>query len=103
MTVIEWDFERFEDIIAKLDSALTVLEMQKGKIERLLSQVGSVWVSMAGKEYEKRIYDDLAYIVETITRYREVREHLKKMKKHYAESELEIINKLQMLYDRLSV
>ena len=103
MVIIEWDWEKIQDIISKLDSTITVLETQKSKLEQLINQVNGVWNSMAGSEYSKRIGEDLQYINDTITDYREVRNNLEDAKRTYARCEDNIHTKLQSLYSSMSV
>jgi len=103
MAAIEWDWEKIQGIITKLDSTITVLESQKSKLEQLTNQVDGAWQSMAGSEYSKRIGEDLQYIKDTIASYREIRSNLDDAKKTYAGCEGNIHTKLISLYSNLSV
>ena len=103
MAAIEWDWEKIQGIITKLDSTITVLESQKSKLEQLANQVDGAWQSMAGSEYSKRIDEDLQYIKDTITDYREVRNNWADAIRTYAGCEVNIHTKLISLYSNMSV
>lgn len=103
MATIEWDLEKLQDIIVKINSVISVLENQKNSLTKLLTQVNGAWSSMAGTEYSNRIDEDLQYISDAITKYCEVRDNLSNAKKAYESSENSIDKKLQSLYSQMSV
>lgn len=103
MSRIEWDFERMQDVILKLNSTITILETQKDKIENLIEKVNGDWQSMAGIEYAQRINEDLQYIKDTLENYKETRDNLIEARKIYAGCEVNISTKLMSLYSKMSI
>lgn len=103
MAAIEWDWEKIQGIVLKLDSTISVLESQQNRLEQFIAQIDGAWQSEAGSLYAERIEEDLLNIKDTVENYRKVRNNLDEAKRTYAMCEDSINTKLAGLYSQMSV
>lgn len=101
--IIAWDIERFDEVSAKIDRCIQVLEAQESTITNLKGLVNDNWVSEAGREYSERIDEDLNNLRDILEKFRETQKDIEEAKRKYAGGENDLINKLQSLYQSLSV
>lgn len=101
--IIAWDIERFDEVIARIDRCIQVLEEQEGTITKLRETVAGNWVSDAGREYAERIDEDLKNLEDILEKFRDTRKDIEDAERKYAGGELDMHSKLLSLYQSLSV